>query len=108
MSSMKPDAAAAHPEYELSIEMTTGMSAPPMAATRWKPSQSASTVMITSGIRECVEQYQTPKSTMTIALTRLSRCRPGSMRGFEFIFPFSFAHATIEPVKVTAPIRTPR
>ena len=29
-SSVKPSAAAAQPEYELSIEMTTGMSAPPM------------------------------------------------------------------------------
>ena len=32
--SIKPVAAAAHPEYELSIETTTGISAPPIARTR--------------------------------------------------------------------------
>ena len=33
-ASMKPAAAAAQPEYELSSDTTTGMSAPPMATTR--------------------------------------------------------------------------
>ena len=36
---MKPAAAAAQPEYELSIDTTTGMSPPPIAATRCRPEQ---------------------------------------------------------------------
>src|SRR5450756_1921246 len=38
--SMKPAAAAAHPEYEFSIDTTTGMSPPPMAATRCQPTEA--------------------------------------------------------------------
>ncbi len=47
--SMKPAAAAAHPEYEFSIDTTTGMSPPPIAATRCSPSSSAITVISSSG-----------------------------------------------------------
>ena len=47
--SMKPAAAAAQPEYEFSIDTTTGMSPPPIAATRCSPSTSAITVMTNSG-----------------------------------------------------------
>lgn len=35
--SMKPSAQRAHPEYELSTVITTGMSAPPMAAVKVTP-----------------------------------------------------------------------
>jgi len=37
LSSMNPSAHSAHPEYELSTVMTTGMSAPPMDAVMWRP-----------------------------------------------------------------------
>ena len=41
-SSVKPSAAAAQPEYELSIETTTGMSAPPMGMINNTPISSES------------------------------------------------------------------
>ena len=40
-------------------------------------------------------------------MARLSRWRPGSISGLDVIRPLSLAHATIEPVKVTAPMKTP-
>ena len=45
--SKKPAAAAAQPEYELSIEMTTGMSAPPIDMIKCQPNTSAITVINT-------------------------------------------------------------
>ena len=57
--SMKPAAAAAHPEYELSIDTTTGMSPPPIEATRCQPSASATTVMSSSGTTTCAARNQT-------------------------------------------------
>ena len=41
LPSVKPMPAAAQPEYELSIEMTTGMSAPPIGMIIRMPSSSA-------------------------------------------------------------------
>src|SRR5256885_14492044 len=41
---VKPMPAAAHPEYELSIEITTGMSAPPMGMMISTPSASDDSV----------------------------------------------------------------
>jgi hypothetical protein len=43
--SVKPMPAAAQPEYELSIEITTGMSAPPIGMIRRKPIAKASSVI---------------------------------------------------------------
>lgn len=88
--SMKPAAAAAHPEYELSMETTTGMSPPPIAATRWSPSASATTVMSRSAIHDSAEPSSTRRrTTMRRALTtsapRLSQLRPGSVRGAPLI-----------------------
>ena len=37
---MNPVTEAAHPEYEFSIDTTTGMSAPPIDATRWIPNRN--------------------------------------------------------------------
>ena len=84
--SMKPAAAAAHPEYELSIETTTGMSPPPIDATRCQPSASATTVMSSSGstlarAQEPDEQRRPTPATMA----RLSTLRPGSISGAERI-----------------------
>ena len=45
-SSVKPSAAAAQPEYELSIDTTTGMSAPPIGMISRKPMTKESAVMI--------------------------------------------------------------
>ena len=43
MSSTKPDAATARPVKELSSEISTGTSAPPMGSTKITPSTRAST-----------------------------------------------------------------
>ena len=40
-------------------------------------------------------------------MPRLSQWRPGSVSGDDDIFPLSLAHATSEPVRVTAPMKTP-
>ena len=45
LCSVKPIAAAAQPEYELSIETTTGMSAPPIGMISRKPMMNDSTVI---------------------------------------------------------------
>ena len=37
VSLLLPSAQSAHPEYELSTVMTTGISAPPMEAVMWTP-----------------------------------------------------------------------
>jgi hypothetical protein len=93
------------------------MSPPPIAATRWKPSSSASTVITSNGInargtspvRDAPSAMnQTIRATEATMIARLSRCRPGSVIGVDVIRSLSLAQATIEPVKVTAPMNTPR
>jgi hypothetical protein len=105
---MKPAAAAAHPEYELSIEITTGMSPPPMDATRCQPSARAITVMISSGttLPELTNQTISPAEINSAA--RFILCRCGSVSGLDEIRVLSLRNATTEPVKVTAPMNTPR
>jgi len=43
---VNPEAAAAHPDKEFSIEITTGISAPPIAITKIKPKNAAIAVII--------------------------------------------------------------
>src|SRR5664280_3918244 len=106
--SMKPAAAAAHPEYELSIEMTTGMSPPPMDATRCQPSARAITVMISSGTMLAELTNQTIRTAETSGAARFILCRCGRVSGLDEIRVLSLRNATTEPVRVTAPINTPR
>ena len=47
----------------------------------------------------------TKKATMMPEVD--ARCGPGSIRGADLIFADSFRYATIEPVNVTAPMKTP-
>ena len=86
LPSMKPAAAAAHPEYELSIETTTGMSPPPIEATRCQPNARAIAVMISSATIECAATNHTMSPTDTTPARRLSQCRIGSMSGRPEIF----------------------
>ena len=88
--SMNPAAAAAHPEYELSIDTTTGMSPPPIAATRCSPSSSAITVMMSSGQMLGAARYQASSAALTISAPRFSQFRPGRVSGADFIFADSF------------------
>ena len=49
LPNINPAAAAAHPEYELSIDTTTGISAPPIAMTNITPINNAIAVIIYKG-----------------------------------------------------------
>ena len=88
--------------------MTTGMSPPPIEATRCQPKASATTVMIASGTIECDARNHAISPADTTTASRLSQCRAGSTRGADFIRSLSFRNATIDPVNVTAPMNTPR
>ena len=77
--------AAAQPEYELSIEMTTGMSPPPMAMTRCNPSTSDTAVRMPSGSKPAstpsVLANHTMRAIEAMTMMRLRMLRPGSVRG---------------------------
>ena len=51
--------------------------------------------------------YQTVSATNTTSAPTLRMFLPGSMSGFDDMRPESFRNATIDPVKVTAPMKTP-
>ena len=96
----------------MSIDTTTGMSAPPIAITMWMPKSSAITVITTSGVmpvgdrcRRCMKLP--PNQITTSRPARLSQWRPGSSIGLPLILPESLPKAITEPEKVTAPIRMP-
>ena len=91
----------------MSIETTTGMSPPPMDATRCHPRASASAVTATSSQIDGVATYQTVSARKSTSAPTLSTFFPGSIRGFDDMRPDSFRNATIDPVKVTAPMNTP-
>ena len=94
------------------METTTGISAPPIDATRCQPKASAMMV-ITSNASTCkptlsVRTKTTSSTKETTSAARFSLWRLGSISGLEEIFPRSLPNATIEPVKVTAPMKMPR
>jgi hypothetical protein len=90
----------------LSIETTTGMSPPPIEATRCQPRARASAVTATSSQIDGVA-YQTVSTRKSARAPMLRAFLPGSMSGFDDIRPESLRKATIDPVKVTAPMKTP-
>src|SRR5690606_15415539 len=90
LASIKPAAAAAQPEYELSMETTTGISAPPMEATRCQPKARAMIVMMISAVVEPpleTKIHSRIKDTMSAAA--LSLCLCGSDSGLELKLPRS-------------------
>ena len=97
---------------DVSMETTTGMSAPPIAITMWIPKTSAIAVMTRRGMSPppwalACSTNITPKMTARTRRPRFSQCRAGRVSGFPPIFPLSFPNAITEPEKVTAPIRIP-
>lgn len=106
-SSRNPDAAAAQPEYEFSIETTTGMSPPPIEATRCAPRTSAVIVTATSSHSAGAITNHVVSTVNAARAPRLRWFLPGSISGDDEIRPESLRNATIEPVKVTAPMKTP-
>ena len=55
-SSVNPIPAAAQPEYEFSIEITTGISAPPIGIINKKPIKKDIASNIQNRFEDCVEQ----------------------------------------------------
>ncbi|MGY2943722.1 hypothetical protein ACVWWM_003913 [Ewingella americana] len=88
------------------------MSAPPMEETKCQPNAKAISVMISS--------ENTCKPTLSVRTkviisrkeitnaARFSLWRCGNAKGFEEMIPRSLPNATIEPVKVTAPMKMPK
>ena len=94
----------------MSSETTTGVSPLPMAITRCRPSRPASTVMMPSHGSPLVPSAITnitPRTTDASTITAFSAWRASSSNGRLPMLPRSFRNAMIEPVKVTAPTRTP-
>ena len=95
----------------MSIETTTGMSAPPIAITMWMPNSSAITVITISGVMPSAIEWalmnSRPNQITTSSPTRLIQWRAGSSSGEPPILPLSLPNAISEPEKVTAPIRMP-
>ncbi len=92
----------------MSIETTTGMSPPPIEATRCTPpSASAISVSRISAISDGEMTNQTVSAANRTSEPRLRKFLPGSTSGLEENFAASLPQATIEPVKVTAPMNTP-
>jgi hypothetical protein len=78
-----------------------------MEATRCQPSARASAVTTASSSSPGSRTNRTVRTTKTTSAPRLSQLRPGSISGLLLIRADSLRNATIEPVKVTAPMKTP-
>lgn len=89
------------------METTTGMSPPPIEATRCQPSASARTVTAITAARPGLTVNQTVSPTNAASAPMLSAFLPGSTSGREAIRADSLRKATIDPVKVTAPMKMP-
>lgn len=133
LSSMRPSATRANPEYALRTVMTTAnyhnvskvlkipsrilhlrISAPPMAAVVVYPFKKLRTAFpVKQAAAIAGEPGAIIRKVPIVAMFAprrepFTRCLPGSTRGLDDIFPASLKNATIEPVKVMPPIRTPR
>mmetsp|Transcript_20826 Transcript_20826/g.67443 ORF Transcript_20826/g.67443 Transcript_20826/m.67443 type:complete len:237 (+) Transcript_20826:905-1615(+) len=92
--------------------MMTGTSAEPIAVVMCTPSTHAMAVVTESAVR--VVLSATPGASIierqypqTVNMARLHQFLSGSAKGFEAMRPWSLPNATMEPVKVTAPMRVP-
>ena len=114
LSSIKPSATSAKPEYALRTVMTTGISAPPIAAVVVKPFAKLNAVFAArhvaamAGAPGAIVKKAPIVATLAVSIPPLIRCRPGRIVGREDIRPASFMKATMDPVNVTPPISTPR
>jgi hypothetical protein len=100
----------------LSIDTTTGMSAPPIGMMISTPSTKASTVMMMNGVQAgttpSAKQNTRPSAMMAIATTRLTMCWPGKLTGAPWnrrnlYLPDSLPKAITDPENVSAPTKVP-
>mmetsp|Transcript_4628 Transcript_4628/g.14764 ORF Transcript_4628/g.14764 Transcript_4628/m.14764 type:complete len:239 (+) Transcript_4628:516-1232(+) len=112
LSSMKPSAHSAQPEYEFSTVITTGMSAPPIDAVMCTPSAPERPVAAprqSSPVSGDGFVRNNPKAPSDAApIPMLSWSRPASASGAEPKFPLSLPKATTDPVAVMPPIHVAR
>src|SRR5688500_2648004 len=110
LPSENPIPAAAQPEYELSMEMTTGMSAPPNGKIMRKPRTKAIAVIVAKAVQLVVslKKNHSPNPTITIARARLTMCCPPKVMGAPLMRPDNFRNAITEPDQVMAPMNVPR
>ena len=106
-SKVNPIPAAAHPEYELSMEITTGMSAPPIGIINKKPIKKEIANNIQNRFDDCVEQSKNIVTTIDIKIIALSGCCPLNVIGEPDIMPCNLRNAIIDPEKVIAPTAAP-
>ena len=83
------------------------MSPPPIDATRCRPSSSATAVIATSNHRCGLATNATVSATNATNAPMLSAFLPGSISGLELMRADSLRNAMIDPVNVTAPMKTP-
>src|SRR5262249_17975683 len=107
LPSVKPMPAAAQPEYELSIEITTGMSAPPIGMMMSTPNAKAAKTSSQKAIWLSARAKKAMSATMARARAMLMAWRAGRMMAAPLMRPDNFRNAITEPVNVTAPIATP-
>ena len=93
----------------MSIDTTTGMSAPPIGRMMRKPRTSASSAIIQNrNWLPCVSTKIRISSASRMARPRLSQCWPLKIKGAPFMIPCSLAKAISEPEKVIAPMPRPK
>ena len=105
----KPVIATATPVNELSSEITTGMSAPPIGSTKSTPSSSAAASKREESprrqrVRRCTTNQTAKPDDARAATSALTTCCPGYVIGRPVISSCSLRNATIEPAKLIAPM----
>src|SRR5665213_3238571 len=108
LARVKPMPHAAQPEYEFSIEITTGMSAPPIGRISSNPSSREIPTISQNCSGPCAMVNQTMQLISANPSSALSGCCSGKTSGRPVIRPCSLPKAMIEPVKVMAPMAVPR
>ena len=108
-SRTNPVAEAARPVNAFSIEMTTGMSAPPMGSTNRTPKRSAQAMSATS--THCASApaiAAIPNATPASRTSALKTFCPGKTIGRPLTSSWSLAKATADPAKEIDPISAER
>src|ERR1700728_272210 len=104
---VNPDAATAMPVNELSSEMSTGTSAPPIGSTKITPSTRA---RASNTHKRAVDDVTKIAMTMPSAdrpTTALMSCWAGYVTGRVVMSSWSLTKASAEPANDTAPTKTP-
>lgn len=109
---INPSAHNAHPEYEFNTVITTGISAPPIAFVNVTPKALLNTIaeIIDNDAKLKLSVVaKTPRAANeAIAIPMLIWLCAGKTVALLSINPYNLANATIEPVKVTPPVKTPK